>query len=336
MSRMQGLNGFRGFVVALLALLVLLGGCSGATTGDQPAGGDSGAAAADDALDAAGDQDAVAPAAGLAEAGQQVEEGQDLEAGRRDGASPMMVRRVTVDVEVTDVAAAVASARATALGAGGWVESEEVVPGVEDRPGHASLVLRVPSGDLDTTVASLGELGEVTFSQSSSEDVAAEYHDVDARIATLEAGAERLRELIADAGSVESIASLERELTTREADLDALNARLQVLEGDVSRSTITLRLSEPGAEPVAGRSGTGFGAGLERGWAAFTTSMGVLVTALGALLPFLVAAVLVALPVLAWRRRRRAVRSRNTPATPARIGSQGDGHDDAAGDPDRA
>ena len=44
----------------------------------------------------------------------------------------MMVRRVELEVQVADVLQAVTRARATATGAGGWVESEEVVPGDED------------------------------------------------------------------------------------------------------------------------------------------------------------------------------------------------------------
>lgn len=299
------------WIVALLALLLVLGGCS-STSGDSsyapgPAvdaeagdGADNaggGQARSESQADAADDGSAGDSDAAIAEAGTQTE-------------GPMMVRKVEVSVLVEDVTAAATRIRATATGAGGWIASEEVVPRTDTRPGNASLVLRVPSADLDATVNSLGELGEVVSTRSSAEDVTAEYRDVEARVATLEAGAERLRELIAKAESVEAIAALERELSDREADLDALKARRKVLAQDVSLSTITVHLSEESSELGQTASQTGFVAGLERGWQAFTDSMTVLITAAGALLPFLVLAAVIGIPLLLWRRRRRTAGAR--------------------------
>ena len=311
------------WIAALLALLLVLAGCSASGGTD-----DSERAAADRAVD----MDMVDDAAAYDEAASDGEMAEDGAVGAGPAVSPgdssgedapMMVRRVELEVLVEDVAAAATRARASVSGAGGWVESEEVVPGTEDRPGHGSLVLRVPSSDLDGIITSLSELGEVTFTRSTAEDVAAEYRDVEARVATLEAGAERLRELIADAPSVESIASLERELTSREADLDALKARMKVLEADVSRSTVTLHLAEE-SEALRGLSEqdqTGFMAGLRQGWAAFTSSVTVVMTAAGALLPFLAVAAVVGIPLLVWRRRRAQDRS-SSPAASAPASSR--------------
>jgi hypothetical protein len=53
---------------------------------------------------------------------------------------------------------------------------------------------------------------------------------------------------------------------------------------------------------------TGFLAGLAGGWHAFTASVLVLLTALGAVLPFALAALVVGLPVWWGVRRRRAQR----------------------------
>jgi hypothetical protein len=226
-----------------------------------------------------------------------------------DGDDPLMVRSVELEVLVEDVLAAVSRARAAATATGGWVSTEEVRPGDEDRPGYATLVLRIPSADLDAVVTGLGELGEVTSSRSSAQDVTTEYRDVEARVATLEASAERLRDLVGQATGIEAIAALERELADREAELDALKARMKVLAEDVSRSTITLYLAEDSESLAEAVPATGFVAGLQQGWAAFAASVTVLLTALGAVLPFLLAAAVLALPLLAWRRRRAAASS---------------------------
>ena len=295
----------RALLVLLLLALLGLSACSaagedlradgGAEALDEggaaePAGGDS---SGDDTDPARSDVPALAP--GTVQA---------------DDDAPLMVRRVTMEVLVEDVPAAVSRARATAVGVDGWVSSEEVRPGTGEgagaRAGWATLVLRVPSEDLDSVVTSLGELGDVTSSSSEAQDVTTEYRDVEARVATLEASAQRLRDLIDEAGSVESIAGLEAELAAREADLDGLKARMKVLAEDVSRSTVTLHLAEDAATLAEVAPPTGFVAGLKQGWAAFSASVTMLLTALGAVLPFAVLAAAVGVPVLAWRRRARA------------------------------
>lgn len=324
-------------LTALLAIVLLLAGCS-ASSGDQA----SEAGPADVAQDESMAGAAETPASGADSAG--VEEASSVQGDEAaESAGPMMVRRVEMEVLVEDVSAAVTRARATVTGAGGWVESEQVVPGTEDRSGYASLVLRVPSAGLDGAVTSLGELGELTSSSSSAEDVTAEYRDVEARVATLEAGADRLRELVAQAGSIDDIASLERELADREAELDALKARMKALGEDVARSTITLHLAEESGDLGQTGPDTGFLAGLRQGWDAFTTSVTILITALGALLPFLALAALVLVPLLWWRRSRRrpaAPVPSTAAARPARqaapVESSRDRHPGAAGDPDRS
>lgn len=272
------------------------------------------------------------------------EAGSAADVGSLDSVAPeegaMMVRTVRMEVLVEDVTAAVSRARAASVGAGGWVSSEEVTPGSDDRAGWATMVLRVPSEDLDAVITELGGLGEVTASHSRAENVAAEYRDVEARVSTLEAGTERLRDLISEAGGVEAIASLERELADREMELDALKARMQVLAEDVARSTVTLHLAEEREALAEIEPDTGFLAGLRSGWDAFTESGTMLLTALGALLPFLVLLSLLAVPVLVWRRRRRAASATGT-VHHARSGgaSLASGHDRrpaAAGDPDRS
>ncbi|MDO5740091.1 MAG: DUF4349 domain-containing protein [Ornithinimicrobium sp.] len=293
----------------VLALLLITSCSSGSDAGPAGEAAADNAAAYDEAA-ADGGADVPDGRREAASADSAVADVVDVGAVAGDPADVMMVRRVQIEMIVDDVAAAVSRARAAATTSGGWVSSEEVTPGQEERAGWATMVLRVPSKDLDTVVTGLSDLGTVTASSSQSEDVTTEYRDVEARVATLEASAERLRDLVKKAGTVESIASLERELASREADLDALKARMKVLAQDVSRSTITLHLAEDGATLAAAVPSTGFVAGLQQGWAAFTASVTVLLTAAGALLPFAIVFAAIGLPALLWFRRRR-----HTPTT---------------------
>lgn len=285
-------------------LLVLLAGCSsgGNDSADMAAGGGADSAGSDDSQEAAGDADSAMEEPAPGEAGAQSDLS-NVPEGR------MIARDAWLAIAVEDVDEAAQQVHAKAVAADGWVVSEEVQP--DHSPdvynGFAEIVISVPSTALDGTLADLGPIGEVTSSTLTSEDVTSQYTDTTARIETLEASITRLRGLMEDTGGIEEIVALERELAQREADLDALRALAKGLEGDVERSSITVSLhesdpDEPAAEPQEDR--TGFTAGLERGWDAFVNTVGFLLTALGAVLPFLIVAAVVAVPVLWWRRRR--------------------------------
>jgi hypothetical protein len=118
---------------------------------------------------------------------------------------------------------------------------------------------------------------------------------------------DRVRALLVEADALGQVVQIEGELTRRTADLESLEARLQSLEGQVSLSTVVLRLySQDG--PVVGEA-LGFGDGLDRGWAALVTVARVVAVSVGALLPFL--------PLLllgGWLVVRRG--RRNRPGTP--------------------
>ena len=69
-------------------------------------------------------------------------------------------------------------------------------------------------------------------------------------------------------------------------------------------SPVEVRLSTDEQVLEQADDSTGFLAGLKAGWTAFTGSVTVLLTVLGAVLPFAVVAALVLVPLLVWLRRR--------------------------------
>lgn len=126
----------------------------------------------------------------------------------------------------------------------------------------------------------------------------------------------RIRDLLAKASTVNDLVALENELSQRQAELDGLTAQLANLKDSVMMSPIAISLSTDNFEPVAA---SGFLSGLKAGWSAFTASLAVLVTAVGAVLPFAVALGLVLAPAIWWMRRRRTGRQAFVapPAQPA-------------------
>lgn len=286
---------------ALLALLLLLGlvltGCSG----DDISSGGSGAEGADAGSAGAGDSDG-----GTTEEG-----GTAGEPGTALPLAPEVLDRqiiVTADLTVRseDVRrdADRASQQVTVLGG---LLSGDVRGGTGDNQ-TADLVLRVPPDEVDRLLSTLAEYGEEVSRSVRSEDVTTVKADIDARVETLQASLDRLRVLIAEASDITDLVSLERELTTRESELESLQAQQRALGDQIGLATVSLHLVATVEPPVEIDEATGFRSGLSSGWDAFVTVGSALLTALGASLPFLgVLALIVAVSVAVNRRRHRAI-----------------------------
>lgn len=211
-----------------------------------------------------------------------------------------LARTASMSVRAEDAARAAAAARQIAADAGGYVGSERT------DAESASLTLVVPSEEMDGVLADLAGLGNRIEQRVTIEDVTDQIVDVDSRVASQRASVERVRKLLARADSISDLVTIERELAWREAELESLLARQDALRGRVTMAPISLELVEqPGTN--GGDDGFSFLAGLAAGWGAFTTFLGAAAEALGAALPFVVlAGVLAALALLARRRRRHA------------------------------
>ncbi|WP_407562004.1 DUF4349 domain-containing protein [Streptomyces sp. 184] len=302
---------------ALLAAALAVGGCSG--SGDDSA--DSGTAYARDDAKAqkaprggaadgagAGDSDAGESAASPAPRGG---------ATAADGISlapQALVRTAEITVRTRDLADAAGSARALAEGAGGYVgdESTSREPGA---PARARLTLRVPAEEYDAVLGDLAGLGRVVDREVRVKDVTDEVVDVDSRVRSQRASVDRIRGLMNDATKLGDVVTLEGELSSRQADLEALLARQSSLEERTALGTITLELRRPAAGPPEDADdGTGVVDALAGGWDAFVTGLRGVLIAVSASLPF---AALLVLLVLAWRWLRRRLPRRHVTPPPS-------------------
>ncbi|KRE41593.1 DUF4349 domain-containing protein [Knoellia sp. Soil729] len=223
----------------------------------------------------------------------------------RAGVGQKLVRRANLNLKVDTLTTAAQRIRAIATQQSGAVVSEELYTSEQGRDTSGSITISVPASSLDATIALIEKVGDVQFRNTSSEDVTGTYVDTEARVESLTASVARMRELISKASTVADLVALENELSKREADLDALTAQLNSLKDQVAQSPIAISLSTNDFQSV---SAGGFLSGLKSGWSAFLTSVSVLVTVVGAVLPFAVVIGVVAVPVVWWLRRRRAGR----------------------------
>lgn len=309
-----------GWTIAVLAVLALSIPVGLSTLGRQSSGGDA-------SIGSSAGQPGVAEAPLTGSGGAESRGGGSVPGvGSPQATAPdvaaaasatKLVRTAWLGIQVTDLTAAAAKVRTIATTAGGQVLSENVVTtdsprdvtgGLGDTkvspvgPSEARLVVGVPSEKLDGVLTELERVGTVSYRSSSSQDVTDTYVDTEARVKTMQAGVDRLRALLAKASSLEQIITLESELTRRQADLDALQARLADLDQRVAQSEVTVTLWTSDAEPPD--TSNGFLDSLRGAWDAFLSSITVILTGLAVLLPWLVIALLVALVLRRVLRRR--------------------------------
>ncbi|MCY1140803.1 DUF4349 domain-containing protein [Actinoplanes sp. Pm04-4] len=269
----------------------------------------------DDSQNSAGMSAADAPAVG--EAAPQVGEAQKAEGADTAAKAPdlrvdqrSIIYRGTITVRVENVDAAAGQATGVAKTAGGFVSGDNRSSG--SGADTATMELRVPADKFGATVDQLSKLGTEEQRQISTEDVTEQTIDLDARITVQQARVDSGRKLLAQAKSLNDLVMLEREVATREADLASLQAKKRNLADLTALSTITVTLLDPEADAVVEEGPPGFLSGLGAGWDALLASLKVLLTVLGALLPWLIAFGLpiwgIVYAVRRYNRTRRAAR----------------------------
>ncbi|MFG2193373.1 DUF4349 domain-containing protein [Streptomyces sp. NPDC048639] len=226
-----------------------------------------------------------------------------------------IIRTATLSVRVKDVPGAAEEARTTAENAGGYVGDETTD---RDRDGHerSSIVLRVPQEEFGRVLDDLAGTGKLITRQVEAQDVTDQVVDVESRIKSQEASVARVRGLMDRAENLSDIVTLEGELGTRQAELEALKAQQKSLRERTGMATITLRLTETTPKPDSGEDDeAGFADALGGGWNAFVTMVRWLAVVVGAVLPFAAALMLL---LVVWRTARaRADRNGRRGVTPA-------------------
>jgi Domain of unknown function (DUF4349) len=225
------------------------------------------------------------------------------------GRSRDLVQKATVVVSVDD--AARAGDRATDLveEAGGFLAAQE-----SDLEGDAEvrITFKVPPERFRAVLDDLSALGRPLTRTSTTEDVTDRVVDLDGRLASARASAERLRALIADARTTGDIIAVEKELERREAEIESMQGQLRVLRDRVSLGTIEAHFTQKDELEVSGNL-PGFLDGLRAGLVAFVTGGLLVLTLVGFALPF---APFALLGWWLWRRYRHRHPRPPRPAPP--------------------
>ena len=188
--------------------------------------------------------------------------------------------------------------------AGAYVQSSESNGSAERGDRSVYYTLRVPADNYSEFLNAAAQAANLVRRSESSQDVTAEYVDLEARLASLEQQRQRLDELAAKAESLEDLLAIEQQRSEVQYQIESYTGQMNVLQDQISYSTVEVYLDEvteltPQSPSFLSRVGSAF-----RGsWNGFVSVVQELVIGLIYLLPFLVvAAVVIALVVLLARR----------------------------------
>lgn len=108
----------------------------------------------------------------------------------------------------------------------------------------ASFTIRVPREAFSAFRGSLAELGSVTYSSVSAENVSTAYHDTESRLKSARTQESRLLELIDEAKSVDEMLSIESRLSEVRYQIESLTTRITNWDSKINYSTVTLTIRE--------------------------------------------------------------------------------------------
>lgn len=163
----------------------------------------------------------------------------------------MIIYTGDISIVVADTEAAAADVEALATGMGGRVVSSSFYQSGQGAFA-GTITIRVPVERFDEAMNRIQEMAvEVRRADRSSEDVTEEYVDLQARLANLEATADRVRSFLDETETVEEALAVNQELSRLEEEIEAYKGRIQFLENRADFSTITVSLTpDELAQPI--------------------------------------------------------------------------------------
>lgn len=252
--------------------------------------------------------------------------GTQLESGSGaapEGSPEKLIYSASATVETTEFDGTIEKLSALVEQYGGFVESSSVNGSnyYTQSRGYsstrcASYVIRVPSDKFSALMGSLSTLGNVPYSHTYTENITAQYYDTDARLTAYQTQEARLLEMMEAAKTVEDLIAIEEKLTELRYQIESLQSTLKNWDRQVAYSTLDLEVQEVVEYTPESRMSYGqelalaLSNGLKRTGEFFKDLLLLIVGALPALV---ILAVVLAILIPVWKKRRKARKARKNP-----------------------
>ncbi len=158
----------------------------------------------------------------------------------RDRVGERVIRTGALSLRVDDVENRLTEVRTIAAAEGGFIADANVV----DREGvqSASITIRVPQDAFDRTMTRLKELASTVFNESANtEDVTAQFVDLEARLGAARAEEAQYIRILADADTIDETLQVTARLGAR---IESMEGQIRYLRDRTEYSTIHVSMTE--------------------------------------------------------------------------------------------
>ena len=235
-----------------------------------------------------------------------------------------LIRRVRLTVETEDYTAFMNGLNAKIGELGGY--TEQVDANTSGSEPCAEMTIRIPADRLDSLVAHISGVSNVTRRFESQENVTLQYVDTESRVNALRVEQERLLALLEKAESLEQILQIEDRLGEVRYELESAASSLRALANKVDYATVNLSVRQVQTytptqeEGFWSRIGTGFVASANGVWQFLKNLFRLFIVSIPYLLLLGCVALIVVLCIRLPRRARKkrlAASESAVPQTPA-------------------
>lgn len=245
-------------------------------------------------------------------AGDIYEEEKGLVAPAAPGTSPsvspagsvqaQLIVSATARVHTDDPKATYSTFEANVIKAGGSVDASTLE--LERPSPRISATVRIPAEKFNEFLASLDSYGTVEERSTRTENVGAAVADIDGRIRGLETSIARLEKLMDQATSTSDLLEAEQQIAMRQAELEGLKSQQRWFKDQVAMSTLEITFTSSVSFNVESHSVW------DQSWKSFLDGLTSLLVFFVWSLPWIGLALVVGIPLLMWRSRRRSRRRR--------------------------
>ena len=227
-----------------------------------------------------------------------------------------------LNIETTEFDRTVAALEQSVKSYGGFVESSGIYGDTRyNQDGttrivnrNANYTVRIPAEKFEAFLHESGQLGNVTSSSRSADNITSRYTDYEARLSSLNTQEERLLDMLAKSEDVETLIALEQRLADVRYEIEAIERTLRNYDMQIAYSTFELTIREveiytPTA-PVTRTFGQKLSDAFSSGWSGFARGFQSFLIGVTEALPSLIllAVVVIVIVVIVRRsvRKRRA------------------------------
>lgn len=155
-----------------------------------------------------------------------------------------IIKTATIELETKNYENTLSSITKTVEAKGGYIQNSKSYNNDDNNSRVASFTIKIPKDYFDDFLLNVGNLGKITSSSVTGENISTQYYDTEAHITALKVQEQRLLELLKQSGSLNDMLQIEKQLTDVRYQIESLTAQIKNWDNQVDYSTVNINITE--------------------------------------------------------------------------------------------